>query len=47
VLPAVSTVIAVSVRPFGSLALLSGRSDFAISWIVLAVSPLARVFEIQ
>ena len=47
VLPAVSTVIGVSVWPFASFARLSGRSDFAISWIVFALSPFWSVLEIQ
>ena len=40
-------VIGVSVCPLASFARLSGRSDFAISWIVFALSPFWSVLEIQ
>ena len=45
--PSVSTVIAVSVRPFVSVARLSGRIDLAISCIVLALRSLFSVLDTQ
>ncbi len=43
----VATGISVSVRPFVSVARLSGRIDLAISSRVLALSSFMRVFETQ
>ena len=45
--PSVSTVMAVSVRPFLSLARFSGRIDLAISWMVFALRSFSSVLETQ